>query len=176
MRSDAELVNAVLAGERDSFGELVERHERGVRIAVFALLCDHHTSLDVTQDAFIAAYEHLRDLRDPAAFGGWLLRIARRRALNAIRARREVEPLQAEGPTAPEPPAPALEKLQERLLAAVLRLPEHERVVLSLTYFSGHKLSEVAVITGRPLGTVTVQLGRARQRLREWLKDTDHEP
>jgi len=59
------------------------------------------------------------------------------------------------------------------LLAAVMRLPERERQVVTLRYFDGHSVQAVAEITGRPLGTVTRQLSRAYARLWERLKDLE---
>jgi len=63
-----------------------------------------------------------------------------------------------------------LDEASRALLAAVDRLPEQERVVVMLNYFSGQPVSAIAQMTGRPIGTVTVQLTRARARLRTWLE------
>ena len=80
MRSDAELVNAVLAGERESFATLVSRYERAVLAETLAVLRDYHRAQDVAQEAFVAAFERLAGLPEPRAFGSRLLQIARRRA------------------------------------------------------------------------------------------------
>jgi RNA polymerase sigma-70 factor (ECF subfamily) len=64
---------------------------------------------------------------------------------------------------------------QRRVLAAVLRLPKHEQLALTLYYFEGHSVKAVSQITGQPVGTVTMQLSRARARLRRMLKETDDE-
>ena len=54
----------------------------------------------------------------------------------------------------------------ELLLAALARLPEHERLVVALRYLEGHSVAEIGQVLGRPVGTVTKQLSRAIQRLR----------
>jgi RNA polymerase sigma-70 factor (ECF subfamily) len=59
-----------------------------------------------------------------------------------------------------------LDDERQRLLDAVRRLPAHERVAVSLRYFEGRGVNEIAQITGRPVGTVTKQLTRAIDRLR----------
>jgi DNA-directed RNA polymerase specialized sigma24 family protein len=59
----------------------------------------------------------------------------------------------------------------DRLLAALLRLPAHERQTLLLHHFDGHPTPHVATLTGRTLGTITKQLSRAYARLREHLKE-----
>jgi len=57
MRTDAELVNAVLNGEKDLFAELVKRYERPVRAIAMDIMGDYHSATDVSQDAFVRAYE-----------------------------------------------------------------------------------------------------------------------
>ena len=58
----------------------------------------------------------------------------------------------------------------EDLLAAVARLPEHERIVIVLRYVDGRSVAEVAAALGRPIGTVTKQLSRAIERLKNKTK------
>jgi RNA polymerase sigma-70 factor (ECF subfamily) len=172
MRSDAELVDAVLSGDREVFVDLVHRYEDAVRATILAIVRNHHTTQDVTQDTFVAAYEKLGGLRDGSAFGAWLLQIARRRAVDAVKRTPRTEPL--DGLEMPGSPRNGeLDETSGDLLTAVLRLPEHERTVVMLNYFAGHKLAEIAEMTGRPLGTVTTQLTRARDRLRGWLTELE---
>jgi RNA polymerase sigma-70 factor, ECF subfamily len=170
MRSDGELVSAVLAGQREVFADLVRRYEAAVRSVALAVVGNEHTAQDVAQDAFVAAYVKLRSLRKPSAFGGWMIQITRRYALTALERRRETQLLG----TVDVPDVPhrngELDEASRELLAAVDRLPEQERIVVMLNYFSGQPASAVAQMTGRPIGTVTVQLTRARSRLRTWLK------
>jgi DNA-directed RNA polymerase specialized sigma24 family protein len=59
MRTPAELVSAVLAGERSAYAELVRLHERAVVAACWAVLCDLHLAQDVAQEAFVAAFDGL---------------------------------------------------------------------------------------------------------------------
>jgi RNA polymerase sigma-70 factor (ECF subfamily) len=60
---------------------------------------------------------------------------------------------------------------ERALLAAVARLPRAEREVVLLRHFEGRSLPDAARLLGRPLGSVTKQLSRAHQRLREQLED-----
>ena len=64
---------------------------------------------------------------------------------------------------------------RERLLQCVSSLPAHERVAVSLRYFEGRGVNEIARITGRAVGTITKQLSRAIERLREQLISRNHE-
>jgi len=68
VRTDAELVNVVLDGEKQAFAILVKRYERPVRAVALNVLGDYHSAADVSQDAFVKAYEQLAGLRKPEAF------------------------------------------------------------------------------------------------------------
>lgn len=173
MQSDAELVTAVLAGDREAFAGLVERYERAVRATALALVRDHHVAQDIAQDTFLAAYAKLGTLRDGAAFGSWLLRIVRRRALEAVRRQPRDRTLEAVDTEAPAGSDGRLEDDSRRLLSAVMRLPEGERTLVMLHYFDGEKVADIAQASGRPVGTVTGLLSRARDRLRRWLKESE---
>jgi RNA polymerase sigma-70 factor (ECF subfamily) len=164
---DATLVAASLDGRREAFGELVRRYERSARATCYGVLRDWHLAHDAAQDGFVRAYTSLRLLRDPASFGPWLLTIMRHRASNTARDRRPAAPLYL---VADPPQKPILpDRRTDALLAAVSRLPEHERAVVMLRYFDGHDVATIAAICGRPLGTVTKQLSRAHERLRDAL-------
>lgn len=173
MQSDSELVNAVLDGSKDAFAILVKRYERPVRAVALAIVGDHHLATDVSQDAFVKAYEELAGLRKREAFGPWLMKITHRCALNFVRR----DPKEAQLEPAPagilETPDGQLDEHKQTLLAAVVRLPKAERQVVMLRYFAGHSVKDVAGIVGRSVGTVTKQLSRAHKRLRNMLKESE---
>lgn len=172
MQSDAELAKAAIEGHRGAFAELVRRYERAVYAVTLDVLKDRHAAEDTAQDAFVAAYQKLGKLRKPEAFGSWVLKIARREAVKRVRARRKTVPLdEAKAATA----ADCNEQVDvdsQSLLAAVMKLPVHQRQVVMLRYFGQHTVGEIAEMTGRPIGTVTVQLSRAYKNLRRRLKGT----
>ncbi len=169
MQSDAEIVRAVLGGDRGAFASLVARHERAVWTTAWSILRDDHAAADAAQDAFLHAFQRLGDLRQPDQFGVWLVRIVRREStrLARRRARQPTRSLDDAGACPPGDSAPStrLSADAEELLAAVARLPEHERLVVVLRYLDGHSVAEVAAALGRPVGTVTKQLSRAIERL-----------
>jgi len=164
LRSDGELVRAVLGGDRKAFAILVQRYEPSVRAVAMSVLRDSHLAQDVAQDAFVKAYENLGRLRRAGAFGPWLMQVARRSALNIVRRQHEASSLREDMVAAPS--AGLLDDEKERLLAAVLQLRESERQAVMLRYFGGYRVAEVAEIVGRSVGTVTKQLSRAHEHLR----------
>jgi RNA polymerase sigma-70 factor (ECF subfamily) len=174
MQADAEIVGAVLRGDREAFAALVSRYERAVWATAWRVLRDDHAAADAAQEAFLQAFHRLGDLRRPEQFGVWLLRIARRESIRLARKRahdpsRSLDLAGVQTPLARDcgnRPATGLSADAEDLLAAVAGLPEHERVVIALRYFDGRSVAEVAAALGRPIGTVTKQLSRAIERLK----------
>jgi len=67
--------------------------------------------------------------------------------------------------------AAAWEPGRDELVDAIGRLPEHERIVVVFHYLDGYSATEVAAMTGRPVGTVTKQISRGLDRLRQWLAE-----
>ncbi len=170
-QSDHALVDAVVAGDKSAFAELVRRYEPVARAAAVAILRDTHLAEDVLQETFLRAYTNLGKLADRSRFGPWVLKITRRQAW---RRRRYVDA--ALGPNDLQAAAESNGRLDEasrELLDAVDRLPDHEQVAVVLHYFEAHKVETIARMTGRTTGTVTKLLSRARRRLERWLRETD---
>lgn len=170
MQTDAELINAVLNGEKQAFAVLVERYERPVRAIALDILGDYHLATDISQEAFVKSYEKLVVLRKPEAFGPWLMKITQRCALDSAQRRLKEVRIQATAAAAIENPDCSLGEDKQRLLAAVVKLPRAERQVVMLRYFAHHSVNDVAKIVDRSVGTVTKQLSRAHKRLRKILE------
>ncbi|KKL47616.1 hypothetical protein LCGC14_2333770 [marine sediment metagenome] len=169
MLSDEELIKTVLAGRRKVFAELVRRYERTVHATAAAVLGNYHTAQDAAQQAFLVAYQKLPTLRRQSAFGGWVMKIARREALRIARyEQRATSPELFEAPDADNPNG-RIGEASQRLLTAIMKLPRHERIVVLLRYFDRQNVKEIAEITHRSVGTVTKQLSRAHEHLRRRL-------
>jgi RNA polymerase sigma-70 factor (ECF subfamily) len=167
VNSDARIVERVKGGQVDEYAELVARYERLVRAVAWRIVRERHAVDDVAQEAFVAAFESLGSLRNGAKFGPWLLGIVRHHAARVVRHRARAPAL------VPEADATAVDNsglsdLSELLLELVERLPERERILVGLKCLQGYSVEEIAEITGRPVGTVTKQLSRAYERLRNW--------
>jgi RNA polymerase sigma-70 factor, ECF subfamily len=157
---EPQLVASAARGDHGAFAELVRRYERAVRAICAASLRDEHLALDAAQDAFVAAYAQLKWLRNPSAFGPWLLTIARNKAMRLAKKHRATAPLPSELPARQHWPWQ-----HEDLLNEVARLPAKARAVVTLRHFGGHSVNEIAAMLGRPVGTVTKQLSRSYERL-----------
>lgn len=167
MQSTARIVTAAQRGDPDAFAELVRRYERVVVMTAWAVVRDFHAAQDVAQDCFLIAYNDLSSLRHPEAFGSWLLKTTHREAVRRSRRREEGVPLDSIA----EPPADNSHQewsVEFQALARTIgRLPGHEREVIIFRYVDGLTVREIAAATDRPVGTVTKQISRAIQRLRE---------
>ncbi len=177
---DLEVVRAVLAGDRDSFRVLVDRESAAVVRACYRILGDMHEAEDVAQETFVTAYRSLSGWRGDGPFGAWLARIAvrlairqagRRKAIAWVRPTVELgrEPLAALAAGVGNQPEQAA-LLAERVSAtrrALAGLAEPYREVVALRFFGERSLEEIAVLTGRPLGTVKTHLRRGLLRLRD---------
>lgn len=130
-RADSELVHRTLEGEREAFGQLVERYERGVCAVIVQIIGDTHQAQDLAQEAFLKAYQKLAGLRRPSAFGPWLYRIARRLALNWLRRQSTLSAVSLHDGLSQTANNGRLDKTSEQLLSLVMHLPRQEQRVVS---------------------------------------------
>ena len=164
-------VRAAAAGDRDAFQRLYRLHVGRVHGAFFRLAgYDHARAEDLTQEAFIRAWQKLPSFRHESAFGTWLYRLAVNVALMDIRARGAdpVSVLDDEHlPDNGETPFCAAERRE--LEQAIASLPPRARAVLVLHDIEGWKHDEIGSELGMAVGTSKAQLHRARGLLRKIL-------
>ena len=160
---DAVDVRAIAAGDQDAFARVYTAYGRMVRAILLGRVPRHDVD-DLVQDVFVAAYSRIRELRDPAAFGGWLGVIARNRATDHLRRMRPHEELPEELPGGDGIAAETLV-----VLDAIRRLPEAYRETLLMRLVEGMSGAEIAGQTGLSAGSVRVNLHRGMKMLREKL-------
>jgi RNA polymerase sigma factor (sigma-70 family) len=168
---DTEDVRAAASGDRVAFQRLYRRHVDRVYGAVLRLAgYDHARAEDLTQDAFVRAWQKLADFRHESAFGTWLYRLAVNVALMDIRARGanpvgfvDEDALPEQGDT----PFCAAER--DELERAIGKLPPRARAVLVLHDIEGWKHEDISRDLDMAVGTSKAQLHRARALLRKLL-------
>jgi RNA polymerase sigma-70 factor (ECF subfamily) len=182
MDSEEALVRAAQAGSLEAFNELVLAYQGQLYALAYRMLGDQDAAADVTQEAFLSAYQHLSHYRG-GSLRAWLLRIATNLCLDQIRRQRSlpVSPLEIlltrpdspefhrlEGEeTDPEVHVERLELAQE-IQRALLSLPPEQRAVIVLCDIEGLPYQEAAVAAGITSGTLKSRLSRARSRLRDY--------
>lgn len=165
VRAADELPAVVIAarrGDRAAFAELYRRFSRAVHGVVLARV-RYADASDLVQDVFAIALERLPQLGEVAAFPGWLLAIARNRAIDHLRAARPTDEL-------PELPVPASRAAEvSQVLTALRALPEAYQETMILRLVEGMSGPEIAEQTGLSPGSVRVNLHRGMKLLRERL-------
>jgi RNA polymerase sigma-70 factor, ECF subfamily len=161
--------------DQDAFEVLYTRYARAVYSLVVRVLRDRHTGEDVAQEAFAAVWRAAAGYhRGRGSAAGWMFAIARNAAIDAGRARVPlvVGELPDRPDTSPLPDAQAISDLEAfRVHRAVDSLPEREREVIELAYFSGLAQSEIAEQLELPLGTVKTRTRSALQRMAPMLRE-----
>lgn len=173
----ATLVRRAQGGEVEAFTGLLERFETRVFHFVLRMLRNAHDAEDVTQDTFVKAWRHLASFRPENQFSTWLLTIARRTALNHLRARRPTEALTEQAEPVTESPRDTATSREhaESVWQLARRLKPDQYEVLWLCYGEGFAVKEIARIMNTNSIRVRVLLHRARKRMSEWLKQTSLE-
>ena len=170
---DGDLIQRAGAGDRAAFETLYRRYARAIFGLALRRLGDRSRAEDAVQETFTSVWRSARSY-DPARGPGapWLYAVARNAIIDRSRARVEPpmevsdEPSNEAGP--PERAEQSFVAL--RVHRALEELPEREREVLSLAYWSGLSQSEVAEFLGIPLGTVKTRTRAALARLSDILE------
>lgn len=162
--SDTTLIQAARDGNRAAFGALYD----GYRSMIHGILLAHvppSDAEDLVQTVFLHALQQLPGLREPGAFGGWLVKIARHVATDFHRTRRNVVEIDEQRDSGKGWAASASTEAAAAL-AAIRRLPEAYRETLLLRLVEGMTGPEIAARTGLTPDSVRVNLSRGMKLLR----------
>jgi RNA polymerase sigma-70 factor (ECF subfamily) len=170
--TDGELIERIADGDRESFDELYRRYARPVLGLALRRLGDRGRAEDATQDVFTAVWRSAGSYDATRGTGApWLFTIARNAIVDGLRRTPETP---SDVPDAPAEEAGPPEQAEAAWTAfqvhrAVEGLPEHERPVIELAYWSGLSQSEIASFLNLPLGTVKTRTRSALARLADVL-------
>jgi len=169
---DNELVRECLGGDEHAFETLLLRYQGPVFNAVLRMVRDRDEASDLTQTAFLKAYEQLGRFDSRHKFFSWLYRIAVNEAINHVKRRRRLEPLAGDWASGNRNPEAELvgSELSLHVQDALMSLPYDYRAVLVLRHFEGCSYDEMAAIVGVPEKTVKSRLFSARRQLKELLE------
>ena len=172
---DRDLARRALAGDQAAYPALVDAY--GERIYNMLLqLCngDPDMASELTQEAFVRAYERLNQFEGASSFYTWLYRLARNRAIDIRKRKKPIasDPSTMHDPGHQDDPGAAMEANELKdLVHAGMRLlnPEQQEIIL-LRDFQGHDYGEIAALLEIAEGTVKSRLNRARKALREQIQ------
>lgn len=180
---DLRLVERCQQGRLEHFGELVARYQTRIYNMAYRMVHSREEAEDITQETFLNVYRALGTFRGDR-FSPWIYKIASNLCLDYLRRRRPAT-VSLDAPVGPEGDIPR-EIADETFLPeeaaligslgldvqqAIDRLPDKYKSVLVLRHIEDLTYEEIAEILNLPLGTVKTRLFRARENLRQLLKD-----
>jgi RNA polymerase sigma-70 factor (ECF subfamily) len=186
--SDAAAVERTLAGEREAYRVLVERHSAYVYRVAYRMMGNSHDAEEVVQEAFLRAYQKLQQFAGNANFGTWVYRIAANYAIDRLRqkkneeSRREVSTRKPESDTEADPlsqirdHAPNPERLAgsaqlaTKMQQALQALTPAERTAIVMRHWDGCGIDEIAEVLKSNNSATKNTVFRAVQKLRQALK------
>lgn len=183
---DMELVRRTRAGELTAYDELVRRYQERIYATVYHMTGNHEDATDLAQEAFIKGYHALKSFKGGSSFYTWIYRIAVNKTINFLKQRKNkaqlsLNDLDLNAEHDPDLVALISDKtprrevnlaeLQEKLNAAMQKLSESHRLVVTLHDVQGLSHEEIAKIMDCNIGTVRSRLFYARQQLQAYLAD-----
>jgi RNA polymerase sigma factor (sigma-70 family) len=172
---DHRIVDAVLGGSQEAFGDLVSRYQNLVAGVAWRYGAPRDEIEDVVSEVFIKVYRNLHQYRPDHAFSTWLYRLAVNHVLDrGRRARKERGRMEMPEQVADGAPL-ADDRVEDRERAALLRealdeLDPRYKDVIFVVYVEGKRIEEAARILGIPSGTAKTRLMRGRHALKRVLE------
>ncbi len=185
--TDAIAVERTLAGDRDAFRVLVERHSHNVFRLAYRMTGNQHDAEEVVQEAFLRAYQKLSQFAERANFGTWVYRIAANYAIDRMRQRRnedaqrelpgrgadeglELDPMNIVPDAAPSPERLAQSgEMAEHLRRAMNALTPAERTAFVMRHWGGSGIEEIAAALKSSTSAAKNTVFRSVQKLRQAL-------
>jgi RNA polymerase sigma-70 factor (ECF subfamily) len=187
---DREIVSLCQGGDVDAFEVLVQRHQKRMLNISYRIIGNYDEACEMVQEAFIAAYKNIKGFKGEAKFSTWLYAICinlSKNRLRQVRTRLHREPYSvgnpiqiADGQIAADPPSSdpsPLEQLeardvQQKVQGCINALDAEFKEVLILRDIQGFSYDEISDMLKIPEGTVKSRLFRAREGMRDCLKQT----
>ena len=170
MHEDAALLARVQRGDEQAMAMLFDRYSKIVYSVALRVLRDAATAEDILQEIFMQIW------RNPGGFvatrgslGGWLAVVARNRSIDVLRRKKPTEQVEEMQLASPGNMADESERnlMMEQARVVIAQLPAEQRKTLEMAFFDGLTHSEIAEMTGDPLGTVKTRIRSALLTLRK---------
>ena len=172
---DVQLIERCLNGDNRAFGDLVERYQKPLFNAALKIVNDRDMAKDVTQVAFIRAYEKLETYNQKFKFFSWIYRMVVNEAINVLRQRKvqvDIDECQMQTNENPESNLHH-RQVEEKIETAVANLPLDYRMVTIFYYFANLPYNEISFVLGIPEKKVKSRLYSARQILSRTLSEKE---
>jgi RNA polymerase sigma-70 factor, ECF subfamily len=176
MFEDEKLVELIKAGDKEAFNELVRKYQREIYFLALRMLKNTEDAEEITQQAFVKVFEHLKSFRGDSGFKTWLYKIAINLCRSHQRRRHEVLELhEAAGSLVSETLNPSDRFIQSETAAAAAAaadsLPDKQRMTVVLRVFQELSYEEIGRVTGCSEQTAKVNFHYGIENLRKKLKE-----
>ena len=177
--NDANLIQRTLEGDQQAFAMLVEKYQKQIHALAWQKIGDFHIAQEITQDAFLAAYQKLATLTHHSQFAGWLYVIARNKCKNwhrkkglALQSLEETDPVELEEVYYSEYMTQQREEAANKKRRAIVqkllsKLQESERTVVNMYYIAEMTCEDIGKFLGVSPNTVRSRLHRARNKMKK---------
>src|SRR6266404_3128483 len=185
-QEEQQLVKRARTGEMEAYDELVRRYQERIYATIYHMTANHEDANDLAQETFIKAYQALKSFKGDSSFFTWVYRIAVNKTINFLKQRKnkthmslndldfnaehDADLVALISEKTPRREVSLIE-LQEKLNAAMQKLSEVHRLVVTLHDVQGLSHEEISKIMGCNTGTVRSRLFYARQQLQAYLSD-----
>jgi RNA polymerase sigma-70 factor (ECF subfamily) len=173
---DAELVERYLTGDTAAFDEIMVRYERQIYRICYRFVENREDAMDLAQEVFIKAFEHLATFRRESSLKTWLYRIAMNHCINHVKKHSQefVEVTEYTGSVHSRVQDQLEEREQrEHFRRLVKLLPPKQKAILEMRIHEQLSYEEIAKISGRSISTIKASVFFALEKLRKLVKDPD---
>ena len=172
---DELLVLRYKSGDKQAMDLLVKRWHKRILMQVIRTTYEPEVAEDIGQEIWEAILKGIYNLKEPALFGIWALRIATRKAVDHIRKNSRERKIQEELMIDQVEPTETTNDPARQVMTALKSLPKQQKTILSMFYLEKQTILEIATILEIPPGTVKSRLYHAREYLKKKIKEYDYE-
>src|SRR5882762_9986475 len=185
-QAEQRLVQGARTGDLEAYDSLVRRYQERIYATIYHMTANHEDATDLAQETFIKAYQALKSFKGDSSFFTWVYRIAVNKTINFLKQRKnktymslndldfnaehDADLVALISEKTPRREVNLIE-LQEKLNAAMQKLSEIHRLVVTLHDVQGLSHEEIGKIMNCNIGTVRSRLFYARQQLQAYLSD-----
>ena len=172
--ADNSIVERYLAGDMTAFDELMIRYERQIYRVCYRFVNNRDDAMDLAQEVFIKAFEHLPNFRRESSMKTWLYRIAMNHCINHVKknAREFVQITENVGSMSASVHSEMEEReKREQFRSLVKKLPPKQKAILEMRIHEQLSYEEIATMSGRSISTIKASVFFALEKLRKLVKE-----
>ncbi len=180
--TDEEIASRVQSGDKEAFGEVIDRYEKTLCAFIFKMLGDRENCADALQETFLKAYKNINSFDSKRKFSSWIYRIAHNEAVTHYRKNRQqvvlddnIEVANDDNNAEVIQKKLDLEEQKKLLDKALLSIPLKYREVILFRFYEDKSYEEISEIMHVPVNTIGTYLSRGKQEIKKHFKDVNVE-